>query len=89
MQTNGQVRDIKRERRIIGGDDSAIAGSTNAVAASTSGGATTERDVRAVVEGWVREHREGVGDYRHALSTLFARLDAGALHVANPASVSR
>jgi hypothetical protein len=75
MQTNRQVRVIKREQREIGRDAAAV---------TTTAGerAPTERDVRAVVAGWVREHREGVGDYRRALTNLFARLDAQTPHAA-------
>ncbi len=77
MQANRQVRVIKREQR---------ATTSEAVATQTFSesrdNAAAERDVRAVVTGWVREHREGVADYRRALSTLFARLDSTATHAA-------
>lgn len=73
MQTSRQVRVIKRGQRT--NNDAATAATTAADRAAHNE-ATQERDVRAVVAGWVREHREGVGDYRHALTTLFARLDA-------------
>jgi hypothetical protein len=80
MQTNRQVRVIKRGERASVGDD------VEAVATQAGEVAPTERDVRAVVSGWVREHREGVRDYRSALATLFSRLDVGASGVAAPAS---
>ncbi|MDT7541886.1 MAG: hypothetical protein QOE33_1790 [Acidobacteriota bacterium] len=76
MQTNRQVRVIKREQRESNRDNAAPV----AIRADNTG--PTERDMRAVVSGWVREHREGVGDYRRALTTLFARLDAGTPRVA-------
>lgn len=83
MQTNRQIRIIKRgEGASVGGDAAAFAMQAGEVA-------PTERDVRAVVSGWVREHREGVRDYRSALATLFSRLDAGATSVAGPAPASR
>jgi hypothetical protein len=75
MQANRQVRVIKREQR-AGGNEAAAA-PTGVTQRNAS-----ERDMRAVVTGWVREHREGVQDYRRALSTLFARLDAGATRAA-------
>lgn len=77
MQANRQVRVIKRGQRA--GDGEAAAGRTMEASRAE---ATTERDMRAVVTGWVREHREGVEDYRRALKTLFAQLDATAQHAA-------
>lgn len=77
MQANRQVRVIKRGQR-AGGSEAVAAGT----AVTPRDNAAAERDARAVVAGWVREHREGVTDYRRALSTLFARLDSPATRAA-------
>jgi hypothetical protein len=70
MQTNRQVRIIKKDRR------EAVSGSATVEMAMVDDSVVRERDARAVVSGWVREHREGVKDYRRALATLFSQLDA-------------
>lgn len=82
MQANRQVRVIKRNQRGGEGGNAASRAAATVAIEERRDGAAAERDVRAVVSGWVREHREGVEDYRRALSTLFARLDSSATRAA-------
>jgi hypothetical protein len=65
MTKNQQIRVVKRGRRAGLGEFTETAGA-GAVAPPT------EREVKAVVAGWVREHRERSEECRRALAAVFA-----------------
>lgn len=68
MQKNLQVRIVKRGQR---------ASLESQVEEVASGGsiAQAEREMKAVVAGWVREHRERSQDYGRAFAALFAHVE--------------
>ena len=74
MQQNRTLRVVKREQR--GRVENTAAAVT--VAAATPA-RTSERELRAVVSGWVREHREGAEELRRAAAVLLS----GARHRAS------
>ena len=67
MQQNRTLRIVKREQR--GRVENTSAAVT--VAATTPERAS-ERELRAVVSGWVREHREGAEELRRAAAVLLS-----------------
>ncbi len=64
MQHNRPVRIVKRDQR--------ARSEQTPQAAAPEGGAvkSTERDMKAVVAGWVREHRQQAEQYRRAVASL-------------------
>jgi hypothetical protein len=66
MQQNRPVRIVKREER---------ARSEQTPQAVAAGGAakSSERELKAVVAGWVREHRQQAEQYRRAVAGLLLR----------------
>jgi hypothetical protein len=67
MIKNRHIRVIKRERQ---------AGLGEFVEATGAGQVAppTEREMKAVVAGWVREHRERSEDCRRALAAVFGNV---------------
>lgn len=68
MQQNRPVRIVKRDER-------ARAEQPPQVVAAPEGGAakSSERELKAVVAGWVREHRQQAEQYRRAVAGLLRR----------------
>ena len=67
MQQNRPVRIVKRDER-------ARSEQTPQVAAPAGGAAkSSERELKAVVAGWVREHRQQAEQYRRAVAGLLRR----------------
>ncbi|HJU55547.1 MAG TPA: hypothetical protein VJ715_13280 [Pyrinomonadaceae bacterium] len=64
MQKNRPVRIVKRDQR--------ARAEQTPQATTAEGGAvkSTERDMKAVVAGWVREHRQQAEQYRRAVAGL-------------------
>jgi hypothetical protein len=65
VQKNHQIRVIKRDRE-------AGLKQIDEVSGARSVAPPSERELKAVVAGWVREHRERSEDCRRALAVLFA-----------------
>ncbi|MDT7605405.1 MAG: hypothetical protein QOF61_3402 [Acidobacteriota bacterium] len=63
MEQNRQVRVVKRDQQGRAGNPAQALGGTV--------GAPTEREVKAVITGWVREHRERSEEQRHMLAAVF------------------
>lgn len=64
MQHNRPVRIVKRDQR---------ARAEQTPQATTAEGGTaknSERDMKAVVAGWVREHRQQAEQYRRAVTSM-------------------
>ena len=66
MQQNRTLRVVKREQR------GQTQSSTQAVSAAATPARNPERELRAVVSGWVREHREGAEELRRAAAVLLS-----------------
>ena len=67
MQHNRPVRIVKRDER-------ARSEQTPQAAAPAGGAAkSSERELKAVVAGWVREHRQQAEQYRRAVADLLRR----------------
>lgn len=64
MQQNRPVRIVKREQRICA--DSA----TNTAIAAPESAANSERKLKTVVSGWVREHQQRREEYRQMFANL-------------------
>jgi hypothetical protein len=62
MQQNRPVRVIKHDQRICVESREKAAGEENAE--------PSERELKTVVSGWVREHRQRSEEYRRALTDL-------------------
>lgn len=63
MQQNRTVRVIKRDERARGGEN-------NTKTTGESGAKSTERELKAVVSGWVREHQQRSEQYRRAVKEM-------------------
>ena len=63
MQQNRPVRIVKRDQR-------ARAEQTPQAAAAGGDVKSSERELKAVVAGWVREHRQQAEQYRRAVADL-------------------
>lgn len=66
MQKNRPVRIVKRDQR-------ARAEQTPQAAAVGGDAKSSERELKAVVAGWVREHRQQAEQYRRAVAGLLRR----------------
>jgi hypothetical protein len=73
MQKNLQVRIVKRDQRAS--LESHVSLESRVEVARVDHSAQTEREMRAVVAGWVSEHRERSQDYGRALAVLFAKVE--------------
>jgi hypothetical protein len=63
MQHNRPVRIVKRDER-------ARSEQTPQAAAAVGDAKSSERELKAVVAGWVREHRQHAEQYRRAVAGL-------------------
>jgi hypothetical protein len=62
MKQNRPVRIVKHDQRVSSGSVAKAAGEENAK--------PSERELKTVVSGWVREHRQRSEEYRRAFSNL-------------------
>ncbi|HEX8843209.1 MAG TPA: hypothetical protein VF791_00995 [Pyrinomonadaceae bacterium] len=65
MQQHRQIRIIKREQR-------AAQVETPAPVEEASGSVVSERKLKTVVSGWVREHQERAEEYKRMFSVMLA-----------------
>ena len=65
MQQNRPVRIVKRDQRARAEQTPPAAAASGEAAARSS-----ERELKAVVAGWVREHRQQAEQYRRAVAGL-------------------
>ncbi|MFL6228571.1 MAG: hypothetical protein ACJ741_07300 [Pyrinomonadaceae bacterium] len=72
MQKNPQVRIVKREQRATLEREQRTHLERHVEARGAQSGAPSERELKAVVAGWVREHRERAEDCRRSLAAVFA-----------------
>lgn len=77
MQQNRQVRVIKRDER-------ARAESTTK-ATDEGDMKSSERELKAVVSGWVREHRQRSEEYRRAFANMLKESSLRPSRAASPA----
>ena len=68
MQQNRPVRIVKRDQRARTEQTPQATAAAGALAPESS-----ERELKAVVAGWVREHRQQAEQYRRAVAGLLRR----------------